>query len=710
MEGLRNYERAHGTQRPLPRSELQSCRQSQYLPVCQQPGDTIASNLHHDHNQNVEYGSTSFSYHEATYPQRIDAKLFNPGVLPYNLSQDHRDNSKSESAADQQNTSDGLQRSLVTPPTHIDLTGGTISTRKKYALSRLGSGAGVGFAATNTMNNRCPQRIRNAGGLSAAQQRDSFSVIQTASYHPSMFSNQDEMSSKGYLSELVAESNRRIEKDQSNNMGELSERDQQIFHHVDPLVLADCQQQQQPCTQRGPSEWSGRSAPSRDAVNSRVDADSSNASADRYCELSRSNPHTSFSQLTLVDSQQQLDSYRVRPSAYAHSSFSRPGFERLREECKHSFQRNPNAPVHYLFASSRFENAPYGDKVDDELAGFASLFLTSNHKTRSSIRANHLGPMQPSHNVADSIALQNAYNGGPSNNSESALATRPSFTDYARDQHGRDRLEYNKRAQQVEKSLAAIIPQNIQQIAVAIQAELEQLVQGHEPGFLGQFRPSNSALKNVGLLENGWPQISPETYGCSKNYQGDVTVATNRSALIPDNKNCAVWVLGLPASTTHVELLGAIRNVGQIYACVINPPTEQYQTSAAKIVFFERYQAEAFMRFALGGQFSVLGQRIRHVRWNKIKSARYPNSSSSRSICITGPCHLMDFGFFEVFFLQRFTYELEGRREVPCATPGMTSHEWRFGSLRCQSASAKTAIQRELRDIFAVEWVRDPCM
>ena len=69
----------------------------------------------------------------------------------------------------------------------------------------------------------------------------------------------------------------------------------------------------------------------------------------------------------------------------------------------------------------------------------------------------------------------------------------------------------------------------------------------------------------------------------------------------------------------------------------------------------------------------------------------------------------MDFDFFSMFFRSRFTYELDRAFEVSCYALGMRSHEWHFGSLRCQAASAKTAIERELHGIFEVKFVRDPC-
>jgi hypothetical protein len=104
-----------------------------------------------------------------------------------------------------------------------------------------------------------------------------------------------------------------------------------------------------------------------------------------------------------------------------------------------------------------------------------------------------------------------------------------------------------------------------------------------------------------------------------------------------------------------------------------------------------------------------MGQVIQRVAWNKIKSGPYPHQSHSRAIRITGPQELMDFDFFEDFFVHKFAYDLDRRGVVHCNRPGHVSHEWHFGSLRCQAASAKTAIERELKGIFEVEWSVDPC-
>ena len=259
-------------------------------------------------------------------------------------------------------------------------------------------------------------------------------------------------------------------------------------------------------------------------------------------------------------------------------------------------------------------------------------------------------------------------------------------------------------AQRLVDNLAAVIPPHVRNVGAAVQEKLDELEEYLGPGVFQPFKPSKRVLQNMGFMEAGRSQAAPHNYGCSQNYLGDVTIANNRSAEVPANENCAVWMLGLPAHINHTELLGAIRNVGQVYATVINPPTGQHQTSAAKIVFFERYQAEKLMALILDGRnFQVMGRHIRDIRWNKIKSGRYPNPSHSRAIRITGPRELMDFGFFELFFKTRFTYELEARQVVDCVATGMVSHEWRFGSLRCQAASAKTAIERELKGVYNME-------
>ena len=263
----------------------------------------------------------------------------------------------------------------------------------------------------------------------------------------------------------------------------------------------------------------------------------------------------------------------------------------------------------------------------------------------------------------------------------------------------------------VAKELVENIPTHVQQVTDEIQKKQVEVEHRLGSGALQPFRPSHTVLQKLGMLPNFddlWSTVA-NTYSGSENYLGDLRNAHIRSANIPDSQNCSLWILGLPANVTYSIFLGAIRDTGSVYATVINPPSGPHRTSAAKLIFFERYQAERLFLLIQTGGFRVMGQSVVDVRWNKIKSAPYPHPDHSRAIRITGPAHLMDFDFFEIFFGARFTYELDLRGVVHCTSPGMVTHAWHFGSLRCQAASAKIAIERELKGIFTVHWARDPC-
>jgi hypothetical protein len=246
------------------------------------------------------------------------------------------------------------------------------------------------------------------------------------------------------------------------------------------------------------------------------------------------------------------------------------------------------------------------------------------------------------------------------------------------------------------------IARRVEEISIAVQ---------HDVGSGQYFRPSFAAMQRMGYpgIADARPSGTNANYTGSNNYKGDITLPHNQSANIPDNQNCSLWIIGLPANVTHNMLLRAIRNVGRIYACVINPAVGNHKTSAAKIVFFERYEAENMFNRIKNGIFVVGDKRICDVRWNKIKTGRFPYPEQSRVIRVTGPEEIMYFHFFDVFFGPKFTYELDWRGEVESSMPGMVTHEWRFGSLRSQAASAKKAIETEMSNSYWVEWAKDPC-
>jgi len=67
--------------------------------------------------------------------------------------------------------------------------------------------------------------------------------------------------------------------------------------------------------------------------------------------------------------------------------------------------------------------------------------------------------------------------------------------------------------------------------------------------------------------------------GVSANYRGNYNLEINRPANIPEDQNCSVFITSLPADITVHRLLVAIRDIGRVWATVINPPTLQRSTA-----------------------------------------------------------------------------------------------------------------------------------
>lgn len=259
------------------------------------------------------------------------------------------------------------------------------------------------------------------------------------------------------------------------------------------------------------------------------------------------------------------------------------------------------------------------------------------------------------------------------------------------------------------QKLAASVAPHVMEISQQVDSLQEVMKATYGPGIYRKFKPADVVLQDLGFLPHLTDfrrAVAPQHSGP---YRGDPNVAANFSANIPDSENCALWIMGLPANVNHTTLLAAIRDIGRIYAAVINPPTQDFVTAAAKLVFFSRAEAENMYRLVWSGKFVVNGKTVRQVRWNKIKSSQFRIEQRSRVIRITGPAHLMDLEFFTIFFKTRFAYELDQAFQVPSDTLGIAQQYWYFGSLRCQAESAKKAIDDELCGIFEAEYVCDPC-
>lgn len=196
--------------------------------------------------------------------------------------------------------------------------------------------------------------------------------------------------------------------------------------------------------------------------------------------------------------------------------------------------------------------------------------------------------------------------------------------------------------------------------------------------------------------------------GFSPNYRGNPDLERNRSALIPEEENCSVFITGLsPDLTTHL-LLASIRNMGRIYATHINgpEPSRGHQTCAAKVVFFERVAAKRFFDRYQSTGFVVAGRPfyVGHVVWNRIRSGEVDvGGRKSRVLIISGPRSLVNERSLFSYFASKIEFQVDEviTAAVSAAAAMGTEEralvEFRFGSYRCQAESARMALSREFK-------------
>lgn len=205
--------------------------------------------------------------------------------------------------------------------------------------------------------------------------------------------------------------------------------------------------------------------------------------------------------------------------------------------------------------------------------------------------------------------------------------------------------------------------------------------------------------------------------GCSPNYMGDISLRSNRPANIPDEQNCSLWITGLPPNVTVRELLGAIHNVGKIYATVVNPPHDHHLLSAAKVTFFTPAGARALLSQCNGpdNRGLVVGDYRARVRYNRnaVEQPGWVPEDHTRAMIISGPRDIINIEFLMDYFRRRFDFQVEDI-DVLVAGHSINVFEWRFGSYRAQANSAWKALRGDpvfRRDYPKVDvrFVRDPC-
>ncbi|ROW04575.1 hypothetical protein VMCG_04967 [Cytospora schulzeri] len=202
--------------------------------------------------------------------------------------------------------------------------------------------------------------------------------------------------------------------------------------------------------------------------------------------------------------------------------------------------------------------------------------------------------------------------------------------------------------------------------------------------------------------------------GFSPAYNGDPRLERNRSADVPNELNCSLFLVNLPPDLTTHRLITAIHAMGptgRIYATHINgpEPDRQHPGCAAKVIFFERKAAHGFFALCEDRGFVVDGFSAR-VMWNRIKTAQQAHSrTTTRVLLIGGDRQFVNPNALTEYFRTKLQFQID------CIIPhgdGLDGRnavvEYRFGSFRCQAEAAKMALVREHQDVKCF-FHPDPC-
>ncbi|KAK7747178.1 hypothetical protein SLS62_009120 [Diatrype stigma] len=183
----------------------------------------------------------------------------------------------------------------------------------------------------------------------------------------------------------------------------------------------------------------------------------------------------------------------------------------------------------------------------------------------------------------------------------------------------------------------------------------------------------------------------------SDKYKGDPKNPQNQCADIPVHQSTCLFITKLPTGCTANQLLGAIRGVGKVWALSMCEPTEAYETSAAKLTFWDRAATNRFLQQVAEGRFRV-GDRTPCVLMNWYRTPSQPPSRATRVLGLAGPARIVNQPYLEGFFRRRRRFEYTLDKVVTVYRYEATARlEFHFASYRCQAAFAAASIRRLCR-------------
>nr|CAF06029.1 conserved hypothetical protein [Neurospora crassa] len=187
-----------------------------------------------------------------------------------------------------------------------------------------------------------------------------------------------------------------------------------------------------------------------------------------------------------------------------------------------------------------------------------------------------------------------------------------------------------------------------------------------------EFRPMDAILVDRAPLTEEEKEAR-KARGFSENYMGDYNNERNKSADIPDDQNCSLYITGLPLNVTVRDIFDDIRDIGKVYSLHISPRSDSHSKAAAAVVFFTRAAAERFYnRFktrdnptvrwggAVANPGRILGRMPVNVVWNQVKAAPFTEREHvTRVIQVEGPSDIVNEQFLLSYFRTKCRFDME---------------------------------------------------
>ncbi|KAI0884381.1 uncharacterized protein GGS22DRAFT_189510 [Annulohypoxylon maeteangense] len=207
--------------------------------------------------------------------------------------------------------------------------------------------------------------------------------------------------------------------------------------------------------------------------------------------------------------------------------------------------------------------------------------------------------------------------------------------------------------------------------------------------------------------------ISDRDYPPAPRYRGNRALSRNRSADIPHEMNCRLWIAGLPPNCTVSELLREVRDIGPVYATHIVPPLihgtkVNIATSAASLTFFTASAAHMFLLRHSVYPFTVCGYTT-CVSRHRIRTKPVPVDGQSRVLLITGDPEIVNPETLTSLFVEKWNIRFE--TDFMKYTPGKGCNEivWAFGSFRAQAQAAYIRLSQYPSRNITILYKPDPC-